>query len=448
MTDPYQLSKDYIKEPPKSLAGRISHLGPGFILSASIVGSGELIATTTLGAKAGFITFWVIIVSCLVKVAVQIEFARHTILTGKTAMQIFNGLPGKQLGTSNWSVWLMLLFTSFKLIQVGGILGGVAIILNLILPQFSIIAWSLVIALLVALLISNGYYKTIERFSLVMILSFTFFTILSIVFAQYSPFAIHWDDISLGLQFKLPKEAVVFAIGAFGITGVGGDEVLYYNYWCLEKGYARYTGPHEDNENWRRRAKGWMKTMYLDALSAMVIYTVVTAMFYLLGASILHAQGKIPEGYQMIETLSGIYTETLGQGAKNIYLLGAFVVLFSTLYAVLASWTRLIPDLFGQLSWIDFGNLKERKKWIAVVAWFTPFCWALLFLFIKLPVLMIISGGISGSFILFLVVYSTYYLRYNQTEANFIPGKLYDLLLWISFISVFAVGVYGMYRLL
>jgi Mn2+/Fe2+ NRAMP family transporter len=96
--DPYLLSQDKIKHPPSTFRERLKFLGPSFILSASIVGSGELIATTTLGAEAGFITFWVIIVSCLVKVAVQLEFGKHTILTGETAMQAFNKLPGPVYG--------------------------------------------------------------------------------------------------------------------------------------------------------------------------------------------------------------------------------------------------------------------------------------------------------------------------------------------------------------
>lgn len=87
--DPYIISEETIKEPPVTFFGKLKFLGPGFILSASIVGSGELIATTILGAKAGFAALWIIIVSCLVKVAVQLEFGKHTILTGETAMQAF-----------------------------------------------------------------------------------------------------------------------------------------------------------------------------------------------------------------------------------------------------------------------------------------------------------------------------------------------------------------------
>ena len=41
-----------IREPPRTALGVLSHLGPSMILSASIVGSGELIMTTTLGFDA------------------------------------------------------------------------------------------------------------------------------------------------------------------------------------------------------------------------------------------------------------------------------------------------------------------------------------------------------------------------------------------------------------
>ena len=90
----YNVTANRTMHPPESLVQRLRFLGPGFILSASIVGSGELIATTTLGAQAGYVAFWVIIVSCLVKVVVQLEVGKHTILTGETAMKIFDGLPG------------------------------------------------------------------------------------------------------------------------------------------------------------------------------------------------------------------------------------------------------------------------------------------------------------------------------------------------------------------
>ena len=301
--NPYQLSADSVLEPPTTLAGSLRHLGPGLILSASIVGSGELIATTLVGAKAGFVTLWVILVSCLVKVAIQLEFGRHTIATGETTMQALNKLPGPKIGKAHCSIWIWLLLMISKNLQVGGIIGGVAIILQMVFPGVPIWVFLISLAISVSMLVSLGYYTLLEKASIVMIALFTLFTLASLFMLQYTDYAITTSDIASGLTFQLPGAVLLFAIGAFGITGVGGDEIMVYNYWLIEKGYARHTGPNDGSEAWVRRAKGWIRIMYLDALLSMVVYTVVTVAFYLLGAAILHSQGLVPEKTQLVETL-------------------------------------------------------------------------------------------------------------------------------------------------
>ncbi|MBX2875269.1 MAG: Nramp family divalent metal transporter [Saprospiraceae bacterium] len=446
--DPYLLTQERIAAPPVRFRDKLKFLGPGFVLSASIVGSGELIATTTLGAQAGFITFWVIIISCLVKVAVQLEFGRHTILTGETAMQAFNRLPGPKFGKAKWAIWLFFFLMVVKILQVGGVLGGVAIILHLTFPALPLWIWVGVIAVVVSLMIFRGYYSFIEKFSLIMIAVFTIFTFVSLFFLNSTPYAIQWEDVQAGLGFNLPKEAVAVAFGAFGITGVGGDEIIAYTYWCLEKGYAAKTGPPEQSADYEARAKGWMNVMYLDAILAMIVYTLVTAAFYLLGAAVLHAQGEVPEGYQMVETLSSLYTESLGAGAKTAFMLGSFIVLFSTLFAALAAWTRQFSDVFGQIGWIDFFDLQQRQRSIATLAWVFPVLWGAFFLFIEMPVFMVLTGGIVGSLILFMVVFAALYFRYRETPASFRPSKMYDLFFWLSVVSIILVGVYGIAKLL
>ncbi len=42
----------FVTGPPRTLAGTLLRLGPGMIIAGSIVGSGELIATTKAGAEA------------------------------------------------------------------------------------------------------------------------------------------------------------------------------------------------------------------------------------------------------------------------------------------------------------------------------------------------------------------------------------------------------------
>jgi manganese transport protein len=436
-----------IREPPRTFFGKLKLLGPGFILSASIVGSGELIATTTLGASAGFAAFWIIIISCLMKVTVQLEFGKHTILTGETAMQSFNKLPGPRFGKGKWMVWTILSLFLLKFIQLGGMIGGTAIVLNMLLPSVAIYIWVFFAGLLTSALIYKGYYFTIEKFSLFMVAMFTILTLASVFALQFTDFDFSLSEVINGQQYNLSGPIVGIAIGAVGITGVASDEIIAYNYWCLEKGYAAFTGPEEENEDWRRRAKGWINVMYLDAFLAMIIYTLVTAAFYLLGAAVLHDKGIVPEGNQLIETVAYIYTETLGPGIRTTYLVGAFFVLYSSLFASLAAWTRIYPDIFGQLQWVDVNNNSKRKTLVAWIAWIAPVLWACTYLFIKLPVFMILSGGFVGSFLLFIVVYAVLQFRYNRRQI-FKPGLLYDTMLWISVASIVFVGIFGLVRIL
>jgi len=447
--DPYILTKEGIKPAPTTFFGKMKYLGPGFILSASVVGSGELISTTTLGAKAGFVTFWVILVSCAVKVAIQLEFGKQAIRTGETVFKSLNRLGGPRFGkqNTNWSLWTWLFLWLFKPLQLGGIIGGVAITLNMAFPQVSISWFAVFIAVVVASMVFKGYYFFIEKASVVMMLIFTIFTIVAVFMLQNTEYAISGGQIIEGLGFKLPKATVGFAIAAFGLTGVGGDEIVAYNYWCLEKGYARFTGSFEEGEEWRQRAKGWIKVMILDAILSMVVYTLVTAAFYLLGAAVLFKQGEIPDGFGMIETLSKMYTDSYGAWAKGFFLFGSFIVLFSTLFSALAARTRIFSDLFGQLRWIDFFNLKQRKNSVAILAWAFPVLWLIALFAVKSPVIMVTIGGIITFIMLLIIVYAGLHFRYKQKQYKLESSKFYDIALWVSCIAIFLVGFYGVFSL-
>ena len=442
------MSTRTILPPPPTFLGRLRYLGPGFIMSAAIVGSGELIATTALGAKAGFVTFWVILVSCFVKVALQLEFGKNAIYTGRFTMQNFNRMPGGRWRGTHWSIWLWLALQGLKVLQVGGIVGGVAIVLHMALPMLSVNMWAMASALITSLLVYKGYYTPIERGSLWLILLFSSVVLLSLYFLQDTQYAIRWADLAEGLEFRLPPEALMVAFGAFGITGVGGDEIMYYTYWCIEKGYATYTGPDDGSALWAERAKGWIEVMYLDAVLSMVIYTVVTAAFYLLGAAVLHRAGEVPEGYQMIEVLSGIFTETLGPWAKTLFLVGAFAALFSTLFTATASWSRIWGDTFGELGWMAFDSPTSRKRTIAIFSWVFPALWCATFLFFQAPVMMVLLGGVATSVLLLLVVWAAWHYRYRWLPASLRPSLGYDIWLWMSMIAIVVVSVYGLWQLM
>lgn len=445
--DPYSLHESRTKEPPKTFIESLPYIGPGFILSASIVGSGELIATTIVGAKAGFILMWFIIFSCLVKVAVQLEFGKHAISSGESTMASLNSLPGPRLGHANWSIWTWLLLMMAKMMQVGGIVGGVVLALQEFVPAINDMPLRAIVtygvAISVSLLVFRGYYLLIEKASLIMIGAFTIFTFASLVALQRTEFAIGIQDIIDGFVPSIPTDAAIIfaAIGAFGITGVGGDEIMAYNYWLIEKGYAAYTGPRNDSAAWEHRARGWIRVMYWDASLAMVAYTSMTVMFYLLGAAVLNRLGTVPESGELIATLGTMYTESLGPWARSIFIIGAIVVLYSTLFAALAAWTRMFADAFGRVGMYRFENPKSRSRSIAILAWVIPAVWGTLFLFMGKPALMVILGGTSTVVILLIVVFAALWFRYRRLDQRLLPTKTYDAWLWLSAIAIAIVAI-------
>lgn len=115
---------DGVQDPPNSIGGILRQLGPGLIIAGSIVGSGELIATTAVGAEAGFTLMWLIILGCMIKVFAQIEFGRYTLVHGRTTLDGLNEVPGPRFKV-NWILWYWLIMFLVSLAQLGGIIGGV-----------------------------------------------------------------------------------------------------------------------------------------------------------------------------------------------------------------------------------------------------------------------------------------------------------------------------------
>ena len=83
---------------------------------------------------------WIILLSCAIKPVVQGEFGRYTIATGHTALEGFNRVPGPRAGVG-WLVWAWVVTVALTLLQVGGMYGGVAQVLHLLVPAIPVNAW-------------------------------------------------------------------------------------------------------------------------------------------------------------------------------------------------------------------------------------------------------------------------------------------------------------------
>lgn len=421
-----------VREPPRGILGALRYMGPGLILSAAIVGSGELIATTTLGAKAGFALLWVVLLGCAVKVAVQVEYGRFCIHHGLTSFQGWNRAGAVRLRGVHWTIWIGVVYLVLNMAGQGGVIGGTAQVVRFVWPGLSLPVGLLLISLLIGLLIAHGRYGPVEAVAALLNLLFVSGVLYCVVAIQWTPHAFSWSDLGNGLSFSLPKQTLGLAVAAFGITGVAAGEILLYPYWCLEKGYARWTGPREESDAWYARAAGWTRVMQVDALVSMVIYTVATCGFFILGATVLRSEANLRDGNEFILQLSTMFGAVLGEKARWVFMLCAFAVLFSTVFANAAGFSRVWADFFGLCGWIRWDDDRQRRRAIGVVAWLFPLICSVIYLAIQRPLLLVTFMGLCNALFLVVVAHQTVMFRYRQTERRLRPTTAYDVALWIS----------------
>lgn len=502
--------------PPSHFLGMLRFAGPGMIVAGSIVGSGELIATTKTGAEAGFVLLWLILLGCVVKVFCQIEFGRYALISGKTTLDALTEVPGPGIkGRGNWLVWYWFIMWFASIGQLGGIVGGVGQSLAISLPitdqgsaynkaadaeiklqmgkvtgsdtlssaevkaewdkyvaqygatetasfmvgggvirsphkPIDATIWAGILAVITSILLIIGRYKMIQTLSITMVTGFTLLTIYNLFMLQGEPeWSVKLPEFLSGLKMGLPEsiggsKPIATALATFGIIGVGASELIVYPYWCLEKGYAKYTGPRDDSPEWLSRAKGWMRVMRLDSWGAMIVYTFSTIVFYLLGAAILHRAELNPTKDNMVRTLGTMFEPVFSSWASILFLLGAFAVLYSTYFVANASHARTFADAIRVMGFIK-PEENNVRRWVTILSGIFPLlCFALYVLYPN-PVALVLISGIMQGVMLPMLAGAALFFRYRRKVEGLEPGKLWDAFLWMSAVAMLITGCWTIY---
>ena len=455
---------DGSREPPVTLRGALRYLGPGMVIAAGLVGSGELIATTKAGAQAGIGLLWVIVLGCTVKVFAQIELGRYTVSSNETTLTAINRIPGPRVGV-NWIIWLWLIMMATTFGMLGGILGGVGQALAMTVPLTGdyIIAlesatepdardprtWAIIIGVGTALLLFFGRYTLLQTLCVGMVFAFTVISVGNMFMLQTTDYAIPVGDVLRGLSFAWPDEPGVWltALAAFGIIGVGGTDLVVYPYWCLERGYARFIGRRTADEAWAVRARGWLRVMKIDAFVSLCIYTLTTVAFFFIGAAVLHRDGSDPDGMRMVSTLATAYVPVFGNYAKTLFLAGALAVLYSSFLVANAGAARLLTDFARVLGVLPDTEIAQRRS-VSALSLGLPLLCLLIYLTGWNPVRLVVVGGLVQSLVLPAIGFSALYMRYKLTDERLRPGKAWDAALLLSCLSLLGVGLFSFTQVL
>ena len=423
---------------PKTFKERLKFIGPSVIVTGSVVGSGSIVMTPLLGAAAGFLLLWWLLLSMWSKPIIQAEISRYVVVTRKTFLEAFADMPGFkttiQGKTTSWLVWFMFIGVIPSIAGMGGLAGAVAEAGNTMFPLLSTEVWVLISCLITWLLLYFGSYRSLERTLLAMVLFFSFMTLIIALAMQSTEYQVNLNQISEGLSFSLPTEYLPLALAVFGFTGISYGEIMAYTYWCLEKGYAENTGNDIEEK------KHWIKTMQTDVWITVFFITLGTLPFFFLGAGVLNNVPELQESLatssfwdvDVISSLQNMFSLVLGGWAKWLFIILAFFVLFSTLLSGTAAFTRTISDYL-----ISMGLVREktdtRTKLIKLIAFVIPFLSGLFYFILPNPITLLLIAGIWAAMGLPIINIGALYLI-NKLEPALQPKVSTKVILWVSLV--------------
>jgi hypothetical protein len=255
------------------------------------------------------------------------------------------------------------------------------------------------------------------------------------------------EEFISGLTFGLPESvtgnsALATALATFGIIGVGATELIQYPYWCLEKGYARWTGTRDGTKEWAERASGWLRVLRWDAWISAAIYTFTTCIFYLLGAAVLGRTGLSPAGTGMIRTLSEIFNPVFGETTQAIFMFGAISVLYSTFFVAIAGHARTSADamcVFG----LSKGGDRAFSFWTKFFCILFAFLGFLFYAVLRAPVALVLAGGMMQATMLPLLGFAALFYRYKRRDPRLPAGRMHDIMLWFSVAGLLVAGIWA-----
>jgi len=333
---------------PATLAAKIKFMGPGVVLAALAIGSGELVLTPRSGAQFGFALLWVPVLTIVYKAAFSESLARLTIASGDDVFTAFDSLPGPR----HWAQYFIMIVFSLDMIGYGGIaLAGGSALAGLF-GGFDIRIGALLATALVPVLLYTGSYPFFEK----AVIAMCAVLLAGVVYTLFQV-PLPGGQIARGLVPTIPGDSVSTIMGLMGWVGAGTTTLLYST-WINEK-----IGKARNEQEYRH----WLSTMRIDCAISYSLILGISFAFLAMGVATLHAEGIVPEKQQIMSTLSAML-DSIPRGRETFLVVG-FFAMFSTVVSCMDGKSRAIAAMLRGFS-PRFGN-KLKGYRIVMAAYLT-----------------------------------------------------------------------------
>ena len=196
----------------------------------------------------------------------------------------------------------------------------------------------------------------------------TFFLILIVISFSNLNLSVITEALRGLVNFGYVPENVDWSVllGAMVFAGAGGMLNLCVSLWYRDKqlGMAEYVGKianpisgkpeavsvtgytFEDTPENRRNWRGWMRYVRVDQGIIFWLLGLLTLILLAVNAyAVLSPQGIVPEGMELVSAQAQIFSASWGRVGEVIYLVMAYLMLFSVMWTVLDALTRMATDI-------------------------------------------------------------------------------------------------------
>ncbi|OBW91154.1 membrane protein [Gallibacterium genomosp. 3] len=299
------------------MKSRLSALGPGILMASAAVGGSHLIASTQSGAIYGWQLAIIIILANVFKYPFFRFGVQYTLDTNKTLLEGY-----QEKGT--FYLWIFFLLNIFAtMINTAAVALLSAVILSFVLP-LPVPTLSLTVLVISLGILLLGQYRLLDGLSKLVMICLTVATVLAVAIA-----AIRGGVAPEGYVSESPWQlgALAFIVALMGWMPAPIEISAINSMWVVAK-------------------KRITEVSYRDGIfdfNVGYIGTAILALIFLaLGALVQYGSGVPVEmvGGKYIAQLIGMYSSTIGEWAKGLIALIAFLCMFGTTLTVIDGYSR------------------------------------------------------------------------------------------------------------
>ncbi len=411
---------------PRSL-GKM--LGPGIIMVAVGVGSGEYILHPYIAVTVGLVFLWAAVLGLGTQYFINTEVERYSLATGETAVTGFIRM---------WRPWAPL-FVVMTIVPWAwpGWMTSAATLITYVSGGGNVVAVSIIglIVMGAVLTISPVVYQTVEKLEFLkvgLILIFAFIVVLFVIGTQ------PWVDLGSGTVAgfgRLPDEVPTATLmSALVFAGGGGAINLTMSNWIRDKGWGMgahiprlvspITGEEEaaststgyafpqNEENLRRWQVWWKNARREQFLTFFVIGVLSIVIFSVLAYSVLPRGSAEAGDLTFIQREGELLEASVGTWFKLVFwAVGAISLMFANL-VILDMVGRVVADILKNRYFADSATWSESKLYFAIVWLEVAFGSIILLSGVTQPLVLLVTAAVLNGFV--MAVYSVLLIQLNR----------------------------------